>query len=144
MMGDPTGITSLETDPEGTYAEVRPDTHGRIFHTNHIISAATSSYINEVFFLADTEPRLSRLQQLVEERITPDKLLKPGTVPPSFDSILEIMKDEEDAPFGICREGDETGAVETIFTIVSNCSTTAARVTIGRPCDMKLSLTLSF
>jgi hypothetical protein len=100
MMGDPTGITSLETDPEGTYAEVRPDTHGRIFHTNHIISAATSSYINEVFFLADTEPRLCRLQQLVEERITPDKLLKPGTVPPSFDSILEIMKDEEDAPLG--------------------------------------------
>lgn len=68
MIGDPTGITSFETDLPGTYAEVSSDLHGRIFHKNHIVGAPIPSPINEVFLIADTEPRLCGLQQLTEER----------------------------------------------------------------------------
>lgn len=149
LISDPTGFTSLITDPSGTYTEVTPDSHGRICHTNHITCGGVSPSINEVFFIADTKPRLSRLQQLVSERITPGGQSSTAgaeakTVPPSFESILEIMKDEEGAPFGICRTGNEQIPSETIFTIVSNCSKRIAKVTVGRPCDIKERLTLSF
>lgn len=163
MISDPSGISSLETNPDGPWAANHLDSHGRVFHTNHLIVPDRSASMREVFFLKDTGPRLARLKQLVDETLAAILLKGAGVngttngvngangvnrvqdkALPSHESIFQLLKDEQGAPFGICRAGTTEMPSETIFSIVRNCSERRSRVAIGRPCDVKEWVELAF
>ncbi|KAI1123055.1 peptidase C45 acyl-coenzyme A:6-aminopenicillanic acid acyl-transferase-like protein [Nemania abortiva] len=130
LVGDATGSTGLECTSKWV-REVAMDEAQRVCHTNHLI--LDTSDVDEQPWLEDSPARLARIRELTA-RMTE----------PSLDVIAEVFRDTDGYPSSINRRREGKSVNETLFTIVMDLTRKSARVTFGRPTEVREQLMISF
>ncbi|KAK9461985.1 acyl-coenzyme A:6-aminopenicillanic acid acyl-transferase-domain-containing protein [Lipomyces oligophaga] len=134
-LADGSGVArSWEIGPFGTDI-IKPDTKGRLFHTNHAL--IQDSKIHEVVWLEDTRERITRLKELAaesDEKIVASSL----STEEQKNRIFSFLRDEDNYPNSICRANDHAqmgllGELQTVFSIVMNLTDGLVWITVGRP-----------
>ncbi|TRX91061.1 hypothetical protein FHL15_008043 [Xylaria flabelliformis] len=129
LIGDATGSTGLECTSKWV-KEVTMDDSKRVCHTNHLI--LDKSDVDEPPWLEDSPARLARIRELTA-RITE----------PTLDAIMDAFQDTEGYPGSINRRQEGKSVAETLFTIVMDLSNRSARVTFGRPTEVREQVMIS-
>ncbi|KAI0196939.1 acyl-coenzyme A:6-aminopenicillanic acid acyl-transferase-domain-containing protein [Astrocystis sublimbata] len=130
LVGDATGATGLECTSKWV-KEVRMDAQKRVCHTNHLI--LDHDDVEEPPWLEDSPARLARVRELTA-----------GMVRPSLDDIVNVLSDTEGYPCSINRRQEAASVAETLFTIVMDLTGKEARVTFGRPSEVREEMAISF
>ncbi|GAW22170.1 hypothetical protein ANO14919_117050 [Xylariales sp. No.14919] len=131
LVGDGTGSVGLECTSKWV-KEVAMDEAKRVCHTNHLL--LNTSDVDEVAWWADSPPRLARIRELTA-----------GVAgPATLDVIAGLFGDTEGYPSSINRRQEGGSAAETLFTIVMDLTNKSARVTFGRPTEVRERVVLSF
>ncbi|KAI1418766.1 peptidase C45 acyl-coenzyme A:6-aminopenicillanic acid acyl-transferase-like protein [Xylaria sp. FL1777] len=130
LIGDATGSTGLECTSKRVKEVVMDDVR-RVCHTNHLI--LDKSNVDEAPWLRDSPSRLARIRELTS-RITD----------PNFDIITECLSDVDGYPSSINRRQEGESVAETLFTIVMDLTKKSARVTFGRPTEVREQVMISF
>ncbi|KAI1733427.1 peptidase C45 acyl-coenzyme A:6-aminopenicillanic acid acyl-transferase-like protein [Xylaria scruposa] len=129
LIGDTTGSTGLECTSKWV-KEVAMDDSNRVCHTNHLI--LDKSDVDESPWLEDSPARLARIRELTA-RITD----------PTLDAIMDVFQDTEGYPASINRRQEGMSVAETLFTIVMDLTNRSAKVTFGRPTEVRERLMIS-
>jgi len=105
---------------------------GFLVHTNHFLSAGHSSPRNLEQSLPDSQPRLERIQMLIEENF--------GSI--GVSEMKRILADHEGAPVSICRHphqgyGDEIlpASGRTVAAMIAEPDRGIFHVAAGNPCE---------
>ncbi|GAP92817.1 putative isopenicillin-N N-acyltransferase [Rosellinia necatrix] len=130
LVGDATGFTGLECTSKWV-KEIDMDGAGRVCHTNHLI--LDRSGVEESNWLTDSPARLARLRELTA--LIAD---------PTPEAIADVLRDTEGYPSSINRRQEGSSVAETLFTIVMDLTRKSARVTFGRPTEVREEVMLSF
>lgn len=130
LIGDATGSTGLECTSKWV-KEVVMDDAGRVCHTNHLL--LDKSDVDEPPWLDDSAGRLARIRELAA-----------GIAAPTVDAIADAFGDTDGYPVSINRRQEGKSEFETLFTIVMDLTAKSARVTFGRPTEIREQATLSF
>jgi isopenicillin-N N-acyltransferase like protein len=94
-----------------------------ITHTNHFIKP--HKWPDCPPDMPDSPFRLERINELLED----------WTKKPSFETIGEILKDEDNFPGSICRALSEEDGFATLFSIIMDLNNYKAEVKMGRPTE---------
>ncbi|KAF2966018.1 hypothetical protein GQX73_g7562 [Xylaria multiplex] len=117
LIGDATGSIGLECTSKWV-KEVAMDDANRVCHTNHLL--LDKSDVDEVTWLIDSPARLARIRELTSQ-----------VTDPTLGAIdLDTIKGESVA--------------ETLFTIIMDLTNKSARVTFGRPTEVREKVMISF
>ncbi|KAI8625083.1 peptidase C45 acyl-coenzyme A:6-aminopenicillanic acid acyl-transferase-like protein [Xylariaceae sp. FL1651] len=130
LIGDATGSMGLECTSKWV-KELHMDTANRVCHTNHLV--LDNSDVYEPAWLEDSPARLARVRELAAQ-----------VSDPTPDTITEVFKDTEGYPRSINRRQEGMSETETLFTIVMDLTEKSARVTFGRPSNIREQVVLSF
>ncbi|KAI0444001.1 peptidase C45 acyl-coenzyme A:6-aminopenicillanic acid acyl-transferase-like protein [Xylaria telfairii] len=130
LIGDATGSTGLECTSKWV-KEVSMDDANRVCHTNHLI--LDKSDVDEPPWLEDSPARLVRIRELTA-RITD----------PTLVAITDVFRDTDGYPSSINRRQEGKSVAETLFTIVMDLTGRSARVTFGRPTEVREQVMISF
>ncbi|KAI0876143.1 peptidase C45 acyl-coenzyme A:6-aminopenicillanic acid acyl-transferase-like protein [Hypoxylon argillaceum] len=130
LVGDATGSTGLECT-SAWVKEVVMDDAGRVCHTNHLI--LDTSDVDEQPWLDDSPVRLARIRELTAR-----------TTEPTLDVIADAFRDTDGYPSSINRHVRDKSTIETLFTIVMDLTKRSARVTFGRPTEVREQVVMSF
>lgn len=135
LIAEPTSSLGVEVNPVRPFGTIKPKSDC-VFHTNHCVSSDLPKALTEITWLADSEPRLSRIEDLVS-KIDDHHF--------GFETIFEVFKDEQGFPNSINRQADPIAATEicTVFNIMMNCTLKEVRIAFGRPTEVIESLQLS-
>jgi len=95
-------------------------------HTNHFVGLHEG--VDPKVLLSDSAFRLDRIRELLAERVG-------HRIPPSRQSILEMLKDEKGSPGAICRSTSEKHPTETLFSIVTDLKKMEGWVKLGKPIE---------
>ena len=95
-----------------------------LLHTNHFVKPH-SPQVRGSMHLPDSPFRFKRISDLVRMALGKS----------SEESIMEMLKDEQDYPVSICRAQTEDSTVATLFGIVMDLQSKIATVTMGRPVE---------
>lgn len=137
-----TGPMGLECSPVSGIKEMAMDGQGRVCHTNHLLLAHPG--VDEPPWLADSRPRLARIQALAARASLSSAAGPEGAVVEDFGPLLmDMLKNEEGFPCSINRKEEGESTFETLFTIVMNLSRREARVKFGRPTEGGPEVTLT-
>lgn len=131
LVADATGSTGLECT-SAWVKEVEMDAAGRVCHTNHLLCDDKSD-VDEPPWLDDSAVRLARIRELVARVDVP-----------SVDAIAGALGDTDGYPVSINRRQEGKSEFETLFTIVMDLTAKSARVTFGRPTEIREQVILSF
>ncbi|KAI1434020.1 peptidase C45 acyl-coenzyme A:6-aminopenicillanic acid acyl-transferase-like protein [Xylaria sp. CBS 124048] len=130
QVSDPTGSSGLECTAK-TVDEMIAQGGRCACHTNHLL-LGTSGDVDE-FAWPDSPARMARVRELTAR-----------IAEPSLDAITAILKDTEGRPVPINRGRSSASSFETLFTIVMDLVGRFARVTFGRPTDVREEVVFSF
>ncbi|TGJ83034.1 hypothetical protein E0Z10_g5749 [Xylaria hypoxylon] len=130
LIGDATGSIGLECTSKWV-KEVAMDDAKRVCHTNHLI--LDKSDVDEVSWLTDSPARLARIHELSSR-----------VADPTLDAITDLFGDTDGYPSSINRRQDGKSVAETLFTIVMDLTNKSARVTFGRPTEVREQVMISF
>lgn len=135
LIAEPTQSLGLEVNPVRPFGVIEPKS-GCVFHTNHCVSAELPDALTEIPWLADSAPRLSRIEELVT-KISDTQF--------DFDTVFEVFKDELGYPNSINRQVDPIAAtgICTVFNIMMNCARKDMRLSFGRPTEVVETLEFS-
>lgn len=101
--------------------ELAMDSNGVCTHSNHLIR---EHKIKDKTFLPDSPLRLERIGELIK-----------ATANPTLESLMELLKDEQNYPTAINRAQTEKSSIETLFSVVMDLSKGFAVVKMGRPTE---------
>ena len=132
LLGDDTGPTGLECTSVG-YKELPADELGRVIHANNLILKHDAVF--EPLWLEDSPKRTARLQELATREVG-DKA--------SFSSLLELFKDEQNAPASINRRQHGNNDSNTLFNVVYNVSERRGVISMGRPTEIEEQIHIGF
>ncbi|KAI1299906.1 peptidase C45 acyl-coenzyme A:6-aminopenicillanic acid acyl-transferase-like protein [Xylaria venustula] len=130
LIGDATGSTGLECTSKWVKG-VEMDNARRVCHTNHLI--LDKSDVDEVAWLRDSPVRLARIRELTA-----------GFTDPDLETVAGLFGDVEGYPSSINRRQEGESVAETLFTIVMDLTGRSARVTFGRPTEIRETVVISF
>lgn len=131
LIGDADGAVGLECTSQ-TFAELSPDSSGRICHANNLLGDHPGVEEPE---WPDSPKRTARMQQLTSQDFGENA---------GFESILEVFKDEENFPTSINRCQEGTSRSGTLFNIVLELNEKRGVVSLGRPTQVLEQVTLAF
>jgi isopenicillin-N N-acyltransferase-like protein len=95
---------------------------GYLAHTNHFVSQRYATAENLKRSLADSAPRLERMNELIKSRY--------GSI--ELEDLQRFLSDHSGAPTGICRHG---GGMQTAVSMISEPSRRRMHVALGNPCQ---------
>ncbi|KAI0454228.1 peptidase C45 acyl-coenzyme A:6-aminopenicillanic acid acyl-transferase-like protein [Xylaria acuta] len=130
LIADATGSTGLECTSKWV-KEVAMDDAKRVCHTNHLL--LDKSDVAEPPWLEDSPARLRRIRELTAQITNP-----------TLDAITDVFSDTEGYPGSINRRQEGKSVAETLFTIVMDLTNRSARVTFGRPTEVREQVMISF
>lgn len=113
-------------DAEATTAGpevLRDEGAGYLAHTNHFVCQKYATPDNPKRILADSVPRLQRINALIKSRY--------GSI--TVDDVKGFLNDHSGAPSGICRHGG--GGMVTAVSMISEPSRRCMHATLGNPCE---------
>lgn len=132
LLGDSTGPTGLECTSKG-YQELPPDELGRVCHANNLILKHEGVF--EPLWLEDSPKRTARMQELA----TPDVGKKA-----SFETLLELFKDEKGLPAAINRRQHGNNDSNTLFNVVYDLTKRKGVISMGRPTEIEEQISIGF
>lgn len=132
LLGDATGPTGLECTSIGSQ-EISADALGRVVHANNLILQHEGVF--EPLWLEDSPKRTARLQELATEQV--------GKAA-SFESILQLFKDEQNYPASINRHQHGNNDSNTLFNVVYNLTKRKGIISIGRPTEIEEQIEIGF
>jgi len=98
---------------------------GYLVHTNHFLCQNYGTEENLKRSLADSFPRLERIDSLIKARY--------GSI--EVDDIKQFLSDHSGYPSSICRHG--AGHMQTLASIISEPAQRRMHVAVGNPCQHK-------
>ncbi|KAE8443117.1 hypothetical protein EG329_002361 [Mollisiaceae sp. DMI_Dod_QoI] len=133
LIADPKEAVGLECTSTG-FEELRPDKLGRLCHANNLL-AQHPPEVYEPLWLKDSPLRTARMREIATSDVSSKA---------SFDTILDLYKDETTLPGAINRQeaGDSRSA--TLFNIIVDLSAKKGVLSMGRPTEIEEQITLEF
>lgn len=113
--------------------KVEMNAEKQVFHANHFMLNHGEG-VEDTKWLKDSEFRVGRIEKLVKEM----------EGEPTYDSLYEVFKDEENLPGCICRLQEGKSESESLFNIVMDLKAKRADVTLGRPVAPEEKIELTF
>jgi isopenicillin-N N-acyltransferase-like protein len=114
-------IADAESTPEGPQI-LRDQGAGYLVHTNHYLYERFATPENFSRSLADSFPRLDRIDSLIKSRY--------GSI--EVDDIKHFLSDHSGRPTSICRHG---GSMRTVASLISEPAQRRMHVAVGNPCQ---------
>ncbi len=96
---------------------------GYLVHTNHFLCQRYATAENHKRSLADSFPRLDRINSLIKSRY--------GSI--KIDDIKDFLSDHSGQPTSICRHG----GMRTVASLISEPARRRMHVALGNPCQHK-------
>jgi isopenicillin-N N-acyltransferase-like protein len=112
-------------DAEATTAGpevLRDNGAGYLAHTNHFLSDRYSTTENLRLSLADSVPRLRRMDALIKSRY--------GSI--GIEDLKRFLSDHSGHPTSICRHGSD---MQTLASMISEPKERCMHVALGNPCE---------
>ncbi|NJL05469.1 MAG: peptidase C45 [Chloroflexaceae bacterium] len=128
-------ITLADADGQAACVELTPQAtqviapeDGLLVHTNHCLTDATRANMRPVALVSSTEPRYDRAIALLQQQH--------GEL--DVDTMMDLLRDEYDAPRCICRTTDASlhpaDQVETVAAVVMDVAQRLMYIAADRPC----------
>lgn len=128
-------ITLADADGQAACVELTPQTtqviapeDSLLAHTNHCLTDATRANMRPVALVSSTEPRYDRAVALLQQQH--------GQI--DVDTMMDLLRDEYDAPRCICRTADPSlhpaDQVETVAAVVMDVPQHMMYIAADRPC----------
>ncbi|ETS79978.1 hypothetical protein PFICI_07507 [Pestalotiopsis fici W106-1] len=132
LVGDATGPTGLECTSIG-FQEIPADDQGRVVHANNLILKHEGVF--EPLWLEDSPKRTARLTELATKEVGEKA---------SFETLLELFKDEQNAPAAINRRQHGNNDSNTLFNVVYDLAKKKGVISVGRPTEIEEQIEIGF
>ncbi|KAL1850771.1 hypothetical protein Daus18300_012779 [Diaporthe australafricana] len=132
LMGDRNGPIGLECTSVG-FGKIPADDLGRVVHANNLVLKHEGVF--EPLWLEDSPKRTARLTELATKEVGNKA---------SFETILELFKDEQNFPASINRRQAGNNDSNTLFNVVYNITQRKGVISIGRTTEIEEQIEIGF